>query len=72
MTRHQSIRDLPPDIWVRVAEYLPSKQLPGMISVNRTFYNLVLDTRYRTVELATINPPALRLLKRLEYVPGLR
>ncbi|KAJ7083983.1 hypothetical protein B0H15DRAFT_888719 [Mycena belliarum] len=40
---------LPEDIWQCVASFIPIAELPILISVNKAFYNIVLDARYREI-----------------------
>ncbi|KAJ6558273.1 hypothetical protein B0H19DRAFT_1150637 [Mycena capillaripes] len=40
---------LPEDIWQCVASFIPSSHLYTLISVNRAFYNIVLDAKYREI-----------------------
>ncbi|KAJ7126321.1 hypothetical protein C8R44DRAFT_874677 [Mycena epipterygia] len=40
---------LPEDIWHSVASFIPYGQLTALVSVNRAFYNIVLDAKYQEV-----------------------
>ncbi|KAG6902694.1 hypothetical protein C0995_012834 [Termitomyces sp. Mi166 len=60
------MQDLPPDTWALVARYIPPLTLPKLMSVNRAFFNLVLDTRYGVVEWGTLDTKLTQLLERLQ------
>ncbi|KAG5721557.1 hypothetical protein E4T56_gene13081 [Termitomyces sp. T112] len=60
------MQDVPPDTWALIAGYVPPPALPTLMCVNRTLFNLVLDTRYGTVEWGTPDKKLIRLLERLQ------
>ncbi|KAJ6632460.1 hypothetical protein B0H10DRAFT_15101 [Mycena sp. CBHHK59/15] len=53
---------LPDDIWQCVACFIPHENLPRLISVNRAFYNIILDAKYSEVFWAKLDGPMLRSL----------
>lgn len=44
----------PPEIWLRVATFLPIDTINSLHSVNRTFFNLVMQNRWKCVVVSTI------------------
>jgi len=42
---------LPEEIWMLVAYFLPKKTLMTLCSVSRAFFNAAMDERYGSVEL---------------------
>ncbi|KAF5376522.1 hypothetical protein D9615_008674 [Tricholomella constricta] len=59
--------ELPEDIWHLVAQYFPARELTKLISLNRAFYNTVLNARYQTVEWVMLDMKLIRCLARLQY-----
>ncbi len=43
---------IPPEIWLRTAEFIPSRILRNLYSVNGVFLDLALNDRYSDVNLA--------------------
>jgi len=43
--------DLPVDVWLHIASFIPIEQLRTMYGVDRTFFNLAMDIRYKEVDL---------------------
>ncbi|KAF8151777.1 hypothetical protein B0H34DRAFT_728965 [Crassisporium funariophilum] len=66
----QTGNDIPDDIWRGVADHIylsqPRHELYRLISVNRIFFNYVLDTKYREVWWTKLDNGLLRLLTRLQ------
>ncbi|KAF8198341.1 hypothetical protein K438DRAFT_1824230 [Mycena galopus ATCC 62051] len=56
---------LPADIWECVAFFLPWRDLSPLISVNRAFYNIVLDARYREIHWDKLDGLMTKTLVRL-------
>ncbi|KAJ7689012.1 hypothetical protein B0H17DRAFT_1067482 [Mycena rosella] len=56
---------LPADIWQCVASFIPEYHLLTLISVNKAFYNIVLDARYREIHWAKLDPSMIKSLVRL-------
>ncbi|KAJ7472018.1 hypothetical protein FB451DRAFT_1251692 [Mycena latifolia] len=56
---------LPDDIWQCVASFIPDYQLLTLISVNKAFYNIVLDAKYREIHWAKLDGPMTKSLVRL-------
>ena len=64
--------DIPEDIWRIIANHIlqsgTSQDLYGLISVNRSFFNVVLDMKYGEVRWTKLDLTVVRLLGRLQYV----
>jgi len=60
--------ELPYEIWLLIAGYLPDHQVRTLYSVNRLFFNIFLDLRYGDVFIGVLpdrvveetKPPILR------------
>jgi hypothetical protein len=64
--------DIPEDIWRRIAWFLDLDVLLHIFSVNRTFFDLAMNERYRNILISPSNldKTTIRILKRLKYVPA--
>jgi len=60
--------DLPEEVWRLIASYLPERRIYELLSVNRTFFNLALEARYRVVRWTKLDKKFLDVLHRLQYV----
>jgi hypothetical protein len=61
--------ELPTELWLRIAQYIPDTDLFRLESVNRLFLDLVTDRRYRQLTIDDDHPgPLIRKLSRIEYV----
>ena len=60
--------NLPHRVWVRVADFLPALLLQDLITVNRSFFEIAMDCRYRQLILAYMDSRMVRNLVRLKYV----
>jgi len=58
--------DLPDDVWRIVATYLSLHQLSQHMSLNRTFFNVFLDTNYGEVRWTKLDRSFVRVLDRLQ------
>jgi hypothetical protein len=58
--------DLPDDVWRIVVSFLPTEVVLQMISVNRTFFNMALDMKYRQVVWIKLDSGFLKILHRLQ------
>ncbi|KAF8150080.1 hypothetical protein B0H34DRAFT_666642 [Crassisporium funariophilum] len=45
--------DIPPEIWLHIAKFIPDKTLGGMIGVNSVFFDVAMDIRYKEVVIET-------------------
>jgi hypothetical protein len=61
--------DIPVEIWLQIAQYLPGTALRNLYSLNHTFYHLAMNERYRVVFLRP--PEVFRSYVRLQCVPFL-
>lgn len=59
------MKSLPPQVWVAIARFIPALCLKDMLSVNRFFFNLAMDYRYRQISFTYLNERMLWLLLRL-------
>ncbi|KIM42408.1 hypothetical protein M413DRAFT_133453 [Hebeloma cylindrosporum] len=57
--------DLPPEIWLRIAHFLPSPTLLGLYTVNGFFLDLAMNERYRVVKFDKLTRSPSNLLARL-------
>ncbi|KAM6497359.1 hypothetical protein JOM56_007832 [Amanita muscaria] len=57
---------LPNDLWDYVVQFIPALSLKDMISVNRYFFNLAMDYRYRQISFTYLNERMLWMLVRLK------
>ncbi|KAJ7074738.1 hypothetical protein C8F01DRAFT_1076116 [Mycena amicta] len=57
--------DIPEDVWRIIASFLPQKHLRTLISVNKAFYNIVLDARYMVVRWDKLDKGMIKSLARL-------
>lgn len=66
--------DLPDDVWRIIALYLHWAPTLGkslafpFISVNRSFFDFVLSTKYREVHWVKLDKPFYKALQQLQYV----
>jgi hypothetical protein len=58
--------DLPHDIWAIIATLLDRIHLLTLVSVNRAFYNVVLDQRYGEIWWISLDKSMLRTLVYLQ------
>ncbi|KAF5379535.1 hypothetical protein D9615_006542 [Tricholomella constricta] len=58
--------DLPHEIWLHIAHFIPASVLEGLISVNSTFYDIAMDCRYRQISFAFLDHRMLRNIVRLK------
>ena len=61
------VATLPHNVWVNVAQYLPASSLEGLLSVNRCFFDIAMDYRYRQLIFAYLDNKMIRKLLRLRY-----
>lgn len=60
--------DIPPEIWALVAQYLPKEARVRLISVNRVFYTLAMDEKYKELVIDKVDGSLVRTLEVLRYV----
>jgi hypothetical protein len=63
--------ELPHDVWMQIAGLLTVDHLLTLVAVNRSFYDIVLDMRYREIHWVRLDKDMLRTLVCLQYVPYL-
>jgi len=58
---------IPPELWMRTAQFIPSSVLRNLYSVNSVFLDLALDDRYSDINLAVCwTAETTKLLKHLK------
>ena len=65
--------NIPPEIWLHVAKFIPKEDLRDLLGVNGIFFNIAMDVRYRETVISTITMQdimkfRLETLKRLRCV----
>jgi hypothetical protein len=63
---------VPDDIWSYVAQFLPPKTLRNMLTVNRVFFEMAMDVRYREVHFLHVDSNSIKVLRRLKYIENFR
>ena len=58
--------DIPEDIWRVITSFLSTEVVLQLISVNRTFFNVALDMKYREVAWIKLDSGFLNILHRLQ------
>jgi hypothetical protein len=46
---------IPPELWMRTAQFIPSSVLRNLYSVNSLFLDLALNDRYNAIDLSAID-----------------
>lgn len=64
--RRRVLPHLPPELWIAIAELIDPADLGKLLGLNRFFYNLVLDMRYRELRLLELYP--YQFLKKIDYL----
>ena len=62
------MKTLPNDVWDYIAQFIPALTLKDMISVNRFFFDLAMDYRYRQISFTYLSARMLWMLVRLKCV----
>lgn len=57
--------ELPSEIWLHIAQFIPPEQIRVMLGVNQVFFYLAMDERYRSLSIASLDANLMRLLVRL-------
>ncbi|KAG5652719.1 hypothetical protein H0H81_003970 [Sphagnurus paluster] len=60
-----SSKHIPNDVWIYIAEFIPSKTLRNLYSINSLFLDLALNERYKEVNFLQIN---YRTIEFLEHI----
>ncbi|KAF9466601.1 hypothetical protein BDZ94DRAFT_1212744 [Collybia nuda] len=55
----------PTEIWLHLSQFLPSDSLQGMMEVNRIFFEMAMDARYKEISFMSFNPSEAKMLERL-------
>ncbi|KAJ3983877.1 hypothetical protein F5890DRAFT_1554598 [Lentinula detonsa] len=59
------MKELPLEIWLYIATFIPEATLRELLGVNLLFYNISLDMRYKSITLQRFSSRTMKLLKRL-------
>ncbi|KAJ7773385.1 hypothetical protein B0H16DRAFT_1409461 [Mycena metata] len=57
--------EVPTEILLHIASFIPKDELHNFIGVNLFFYNLALDSRYSTIRIESVDVQTHKLLQRL-------
>lgn len=57
--------DIPQEIWLKVGQFVPDKDLRSLLDVNYVFFNLAMDVRYRNI-IFHIDERTMKMLQRLK------
>ncbi|KAF8954907.1 hypothetical protein BDZ97DRAFT_1862427 [Flammula alnicola] len=60
--------DLPPEIWCHIIRYLSLATLQGLYEVNRIFFDLAMDEKYRVITFDRVDNCLMRMLHSLRNV----
>lgn len=60
------VSSIPPEIWLSVAQFIPSNVLRNLYSVNRVFLDLALNETYNDIDLAILC--SLAVTKKLKHL----
>ncbi|KAJ3841996.1 hypothetical protein F5878DRAFT_722539 [Lentinula raphanica] len=59
------MKELPSEIWLHIASFIPDATLKRLTGVNLLFYNISMDLRYKSIVLQRLDSRTMMLLKRL-------
>lgn len=59
--------EIPAEMWLYIASFLPNNELLPLMGVNIYFYNHALQLRYGTIRVESVNAYTVRLLDRLRF-----
>ena len=60
--------DLPSEVWAYIARFIPDHDLRNLFGVNRTFFDIAIDLRYREVCFNYLNNDNRRNFARIQSV----
>jgi hypothetical protein len=58
--------DLPHDVWRHVVSHLPDDYVRGLLGVNHTLFEIVMDELYSTVDIRWLDDRTLWILSNLQ------
>jgi len=65
--RHRTApKPIPHEIWLHIAKFIPENSLRGLYSVNSSFFDIVMNVRYREVEFIDFDSAMLKKFNRLK------
>lgn len=59
---------LPTEVWFCILEHLDTQEIQSLIGVNRFFFDVGMNARYREVDINTEAPKFAQSLDRVLYV----
>ena len=64
----QTMANIPPEIWFQIAKFIPNEDVCDLLGVNRVFFNIAMDIRYREIMIGTRTPDQdIKTLKRIRW-----
>lgn len=63
-----AMEDLPLELWFYISEFFTDEDLYNVMGVNRFFFDLAMDRRYREVKLGMDNRKLRAWLAHIRYV----
>jgi hypothetical protein len=60
--------EIPTEIWLYIASFIPNDEILEFTGVNIHFYNLALEIRYSTIRIESVNLYTEKLLHRLRCI----
>ncbi|KAJ4477256.1 hypothetical protein J3R30DRAFT_194948 [Lentinula aciculospora] len=60
-----TMKELPLEIWIYIAAFIPDATLRGLFGVNLFFYNISMNLRYKSIALQRFTSRTVKLLSRL-------
>jgi hypothetical protein len=57
--------NLPVELWMHIAQFLSTEVVKDLYGVNRTFYHLAMDERYREVKFNCVDSDLLHNVESL-------
>ena len=65
--------NIPPEIWFHIAKFIPNKDVRDLLGVNRVFFNIAMDIRYREIMIGARTPEQdIKTLKRIRCILPMR
>jgi hypothetical protein len=68
LTQSFSLRHVPDDVWMHIAQSLPPDKLRTLYAVNSAFFHAAMNARYHTVRFCVLDIDMFKLLMRLQLV----
>ena len=66
--RHSSMsRVIPHEIWLHIAQFIPETSLQNLYTINRSFFEIAMNARYREVHFSNFDSAMFWKFHRLKY-----